>query len=75
MYTKDRNIAGTDKKVTNWANWRIKPWRIRQILLYMRIQNFASTTIHWTVLNYTCISKASMYYRDISTILSSIESY
>jgi len=23
MYTKDRNSAGIDEKVTNWANWRI----------------------------------------------------
>jgi len=33
MYTKDRDSAGTDDKVTNWANWRIKRWRIRQVLL------------------------------------------
>jgi len=31
MYTKDRDSAGTDEKVTNWANWR---WRIRRVLLY-----------------------------------------
>jgi len=31
MYTKDRNSAGTDEKVTKC---RIKRWRIRQILLY-----------------------------------------
>jgi len=24
MYTKDRNSAGTDEKVTNEANWRIR---------------------------------------------------
>jgi len=35
MYTKDRSFAETDEKVTNWANWRIKRWRIRQILLYL----------------------------------------
>jgi len=34
MYTKDRDTAGTDEKVTNW--W-IKRWRIRQILLYIVI--------------------------------------
>jgi len=34
MYTKDGNSARTDKKVTNWSNWRIKRWRIRLILLY-----------------------------------------
>jgi len=34
MYTKDRNSAGTDEKVTNWTNWRIERWRIIQILLY-----------------------------------------
>jgi len=31
MYTKDKDSAGTVEKVTNW---RIKRWRIRQILLY-----------------------------------------
>jgi len=34
MYTKDQESAGSNKKVTNWANWQIKWWRIRQILLY-----------------------------------------
>jgi len=29
MYTKDRNSAGTDEKITNQANWRIK-----RVLLY-----------------------------------------
>jgi len=33
MYTKDRNSAGTNEKVMDWANWQIKRWRIRQILL------------------------------------------
>jgi len=23
MYTKGRNSAGADEKVTNWANWRL----------------------------------------------------
>jgi len=27
MYTKDRDSAGTDEKVTNW---RIRRWRIRR---------------------------------------------
>ena len=30
-----KNFAGTDKNMTNWANWQIKQWQIRQILLYM----------------------------------------
>jgi len=34
MYTKDGDSAGADKKVTNWANWRIK-----QILLYKHLKN------------------------------------
>jgi len=34
MYTKYRDSAEIDEKVTNWANWRIQQWRIRQILLY-----------------------------------------
>ena len=34
MYTKNRDSAGTDEKVTNSANWRIKRWRIRRVLLY-----------------------------------------
>jgi len=33
MHTKDRNSAGTDEKVTSKANWRIKRWRIRRVLL------------------------------------------
>jgi len=33
MYTKDRDSAGTDKKVTNQVNWQIKRWRIRPVLL------------------------------------------
>jgi len=33
MYTKDRDSAGTDEKVTNKENWRIKRWWIRRILL------------------------------------------
>jgi len=36
MYTKDRNSDGTDEKVTNWANWQIEQWWIRQILLYWK---------------------------------------
>jgi len=35
MYTKDGIPAGTDEKVIHWANWRIKRWWIRQILLYL----------------------------------------
>jgi len=36
MYTEDKNSAGTDEKVINWANWWIKRWWIRQILLYLK---------------------------------------
>jgi len=36
MYTKGRNSARTNKKVTNWANWSIKWWWIRQILLHCK---------------------------------------
>ena len=33
MYTKDRNATRIDENVTNWVNWQIKWWQIRQILL------------------------------------------
>jgi len=38
MYTKDRNSAGTDEKVTNSANWRIRRWRIRRVILYLQVR-------------------------------------
>ena len=38
MYTKDRNFAGTDEKVTNQANWRIARWWIRQFYCIYVVQ-------------------------------------
>ena len=38
MYTQDRNFAGTNAKVTNRENWRIKRWRIRQFYCIYVVQ-------------------------------------
>jgi len=47
MYTKHRNSAGTHEKVTNLANWRIKRWRLRQVLLYIHFRVAALENIVW----------------------------
>jgi len=36
MCTKDSDSVGTDERVTDWANWWIKRWWIRQVLLYIK---------------------------------------
>jgi len=42
MRKKGKNSVGTNKKVTNWANWQIKWWQISQILLYMASSSYSS---------------------------------
>jgi len=52
MYTKDWVSAGTDEKVTNWANWRIKRWRIRQILqILLYLLMMATRAISYLVIS------------------------
>jgi len=47
MYIKDKDSAGTDKKVTNYAKWRIKRWRIRRVLLVPLNMRISKMPIVW----------------------------